>query len=305
MRRLSFRSVVTKHSLLNAACFLKATVKRLVVDTKTIRDIFQTTSVPAQSIDSVVRPVSVLLCWGRPANVPGDIPFVVINSIYGVFGRRSWSDVSKKSIKVVCPFFGNRYAPAAVVFKLFEVRVQASAFYMTPNLVLGAMAKPVRGVLLGRGFLGQASTRLDVTAFDITSGGDVLIAASAVEQPHPRPVANANVFHGRESIKLLPCYVQRFGWISASARFALAVLHAACNLYGLNPAVAKKQPLNTARGKSYAFNSGEFMKLLTSKVKGFRHSALLNVAHQMRVWRASVQTLFGSYPSQTERIVAC
>lgn len=88
--------------------------------------------------------------------------------------------------------------------------------------------------------------------------------------------------------------------VKAPARLSVPAHDSACWRFMLFAAVAQKQPHEVPLLSFFsAAYRGKPIEFLTSKVKRFAHSALLNVAHRGRVWRAPVQTLFGSYPSQT------
>lgn len=131
----------------------------------------------------VRSPVICLHFAYSPTAILRGVVSVVINSVYGMFRRRTWPHVGQKSREVVKPFVAHCDATLSVISTTRVSRVIASSFNIEPSKILRTVGAAVGARSFRRFFTSITSTRCDVTSSEIICGSNRLIATRAVTKP--------------------------------------------------------------------------------------------------------------------------
>lgn len=170
-------------SLFNRPFPSNAGGKRTEVYPKGIRPLCQSHCLAVKCYGAVAPLVAILFFPGRPFNISGKVPKVVVNAINRVFRRRSGADMFIKCGERFKPFIAYGYASSSVMMKPIIFRVSATVFHVQPRAVFRVVNPFEVNVVESIPFVTSASAALAKTFSQVASLTYRLVPAIAAAFP--------------------------------------------------------------------------------------------------------------------------
>lgn len=226
----------------------------------------------------IIAPIVLLNLLCCPSNIAWKITKRIINSINRMKRRWFFTDIFKKSIKIIYPFRINSNSSVFIPFKVFSIISETARLHFTPRLIFSRFRFSVSTPTVACSFFTEAPTAISIPSTKVSCTGDSNTSANTFAFPKQTKIfCMPDDFVDSKSSKSLTSKINKssIAFRPPTTTDLSKTQVPGCTNSSIS-ANTKAFPFCTsALSIYYSFNYSKISKYLSSKINELRHIVIV------------------------------